>query len=70
MTFLDWLAEKGQAHINADPLRAAIVRDAMVAVLSEDPAARSELRARLDRDIHLREVDLLRAAWLREGHRT
>ena len=69
--FVRWLVTDGAKHVNADPKREAIVRDAHAVVQTGDPAAMKEFLRRLEirYECHLREVDMLYAAWLREGYR-
>ena len=68
-TFVRWLAREGGKHVNADPKRETIVLDAQDVVKSGDPAAMTEFlrRLKIRYECHLREVDMLYAAWLREG---
>ena len=67
--FVRWLAQHGEAHVNADPKREAIVAEARTVVQSGHPALLVAFLRRLEirYECHLREVDMLYAAWLREG---
>ena len=65
--FVRWLASDGGKHTNRDPKREDIVADAKAVVQTGDPAAMAVFLRRLEIKRHLREVDMLYAAWLREG---
>lgn len=65
--FIQWLVREGRKHVNSDPKREAVVRDAENVVLIGGLAARADFLHRLAQKRHTREVDTLCAAWLREG---